>query len=122
MKTEKLEIFGNFLKNKKKKKKEKTKEYDGRLIKDKIIRDIRTLFEQQEEDHYKPKWVSNFWNNNYIKYECNGDKNSNLLPDEYLNKTKPYLRDIITDHQIFDTWKNQLTFAINFISSKETEE
>ena len=62
LKTEKLEIFGNFLKNKKKKKKEKIKEYDERLIKDKIITDIRTLFEQQEEDHYKPKWVSNFWN------------------------------------------------------------
>ena len=33
-----------------------------------MIRDIRTLFEQQEEDCYKPERVSNFWNNNYIKY------------------------------------------------------
>ena len=32
-----------------------------RLIKYRIIRDIRTLFEQQEEkDYYKPKRVSNF--------------------------------------------------------------
>ena len=33
-------------------------------IKDIIIRDIRTLF--KEEDYYKPKRVSYFWNNNYI--------------------------------------------------------
>ena len=29
--------------------------------------DIRTLFEQKGE-YYKPKRVSNFWNNNYIEY------------------------------------------------------
>ena len=28
---------------------------------------------EEEEDHYKPKRVSNFWNNNYIEYESNGD-------------------------------------------------
>ena len=46
-------------------------------IKDRIIRDIRSLFEG-EEGYCKPKRVNNFWNNNYIKYESNGDKNSNL--------------------------------------------
>ena len=29
--------------------------------KDRIIRDIRTFFEQKEEDYCKPKRVSNFW-------------------------------------------------------------
>ena len=48
---------------------------ENEAIKDRIIRDIRTLFEQQEEEYYKPKRVSNFWNNNYIEYESNGDKN-----------------------------------------------
>ena len=38
------------------------------VIKDKIIRDIRAFFEE-EEDYYKLKRVSNLWNNNYIKYE-----------------------------------------------------
>ena len=34
-------------------------------IKDKIIRDIRTPFEQaEEEDCCKPERVSNFWDNN----------------------------------------------------------
>ena len=59
-------------------------------------RDIRILVEQ-EEDYYKPKIVSSFWNNNYIDYESNGDKNVSL--DEYLNKIKPYLKDIIIDLQ-----------------------
>ena len=30
------------------------------MIKDRIIKDIRTLFEQQEEDYHEPKRVSNF--------------------------------------------------------------
>ena len=87
-----------------------------RLITDRIFRDIRTLFEQ-EEDYYKPKIVSNFWKNNYIEY-----KNKNLSLDEHFNKTEPYLRNIITDLQNSDTWKIQLTIVINFISSKDAEE
>ena len=70
-----------------KKKKKKRKEIKDRIIKDTIIRDIRTLFE--EEDCYKPKRVSNFWNNNYVKYESNGDINKNLSLEEYINKIKP---------------------------------
>ena len=46
-------------------------------MKDKIIRDIKTLFEE-EDDYDKPIRVGNFWNNNYIEYESNGDKNKNL--------------------------------------------
>ena len=43
------------------------------IMQDRIIRGIRTLFKQKEEDYYEPKRVSNFLNNNYI--EGNGDKN-----------------------------------------------
>ena len=39
----------------------------------KIIRDIKTLFEQ-EDDYYKPTRVGNFCNNNYI--ECKSDRNT----------------------------------------------
>ena len=82
--------------------KDKKQEYNERSIKDKTIRDIKTLFEQ-EEDYYKSKRVNSFWNNNYI--EINGDKNRNLSLDEYLNKIKPYLKDIIIDIQSSDIWK-----------------
>ena len=53
---------------------------------------------EEHDSYYKPKRVSNFWNNNYIEYENNGDRNENLSLEEYFNKIKPYLmRDIIID-------------------------
>ena len=70
-----------------------------------MIRDIRTLFEQGE-DYYKPKRVNSFWNNNYIEYESNGDKNRNLSLDEYLNKIEPYLRNVIIDLQNSERKRN----------------
>ena len=100
---------------------EEEKEVNSRLIKNRIIIDIRTLLEQ-EKDYYKPKTVSYLWNNNYIEYETNGDKNRNLSLEEHLNKTEPYLRNIIIDPQNSDTWKIQLTVTINFISSKDAKE
>ena len=59
---------------------------------------------------------------NYIEYESNRDKNGNLSLNKYLNKIEPNLRNIIIDPQNSDAWKNQLTTAINFISSKDAEE
>ena len=81
----------HFSKQNKKKKKESNqgkgeKQYK-RLIKDKIIRDNRSLFEE-EEDCYKPERVTTFWNNNYIDYESNGVKNSSLSLDKCVNKIK----------------------------------
>ena len=63
-----------------------------REVNNRIIRDIRTLFEQEEKVYYKPKRVSNLWNNNYIEYESNDNKNRNLSLDKYLDKIEPYLR------------------------------
>ena len=59
---------------------------------------IGKLFER-EELLYKFKRVNNFWNNTYIEYESDGDKNRSLWLDEYLNKIKPYLRNIINHLQ-----------------------
>ena len=84
------------------------------------MRDIRKL--KHEKDYYEPKRISNFWNNNYIEYRSNGDKNRNLSLDEYLHKIKPYLRNMIINLQNFDVWKIQLTIAITFISSKDAED
>ena len=87
-----------------------------------IIRDTKTPFVQEKEDYYKPKRVNNFWNNNHIEQENNGDENRVLSLDEYLNKTKPYLRDMVINLQKYDTWKIQLRAAINLVSSKDGEE
>ena len=112
-------LFEREAEKQERKESEKKKKRNKRIIEDKIIRDTRTLFEQ-EEDYYKPKIVNSFWNNIYIECESNGDKNNNLSLDEYLNKIKPSLKDIIIDLQ--SSWKIKLTISINFISSKDTKE
>ena len=86
-------------------------------IKDRIIRDIRAFWIIIRKKLLKPLRVGNFWNNNYIEYESSSDRNKNLSAKKYLDKIKPYLRDIIINLQKFDTWKIQLEIAINFISS-----
>ena len=42
----------------------------------------------------KPVKVGNFWSNNYIEWESNGDRNKTLSIEEYLKKISPYLSDI----------------------------
>ena len=44
-----------------------------------ILRNIRNVFEHEEENYYKPVRVSIFWSNNYIKYESNDDRYKTLL-------------------------------------------
>ena len=90
------------------------------MIENRIIRDIRTHFEQEDDDYYQLKRVSNFWNNIHIACESNGDRNKKLLLEECFNKIKPYLRDIIIGLQESDTWKIHLAIAIDFIPSKDT--
>ena len=108
-----------FCNRKRKKRKESDrKKHSERLFKDRKIRDIRRLFEQEEEDYYKPKRVNNFSNNNYIEYDSNGDKNGMLSLDRYINKIEPYLRNIIIDLQSSYTWKIQLTMQLTLFLQK----
>ena len=95
-----------------------------KAIKNRILRDIKNLFElaEEEESSYKSVGVSNFWSNNYIEYEINGDRSQTLSVEEYLNKIRPYLKDIINNLESFNTWKIQSTIANNFISSIENDE
>ena len=79
------------MKLKKKKKVKKKKKPHKRIIKNRITRNIRTLFKQG--DYYQPKRVSDFWKNIYIEHESNGDKNKNLSLDEYLKKIKTSLEE-----------------------------
>ena len=57
-----------------------------------------------------------------MEYESHGQRNKNMLVKEHLNETELYLKDIIIDLQRSGTWKSQLTTAINFVSSKDTNE
>ena len=75
-------------------------EKENKAIKDIILRDIRNLFGNEEEEIYcKPVRISNFWSNNYIEYESNGDKNKTL---SVKIKIIPYLKDIINNLKKYD--------------------
>ena len=98
-------------------------EKETKAIKDTIVRDIKNLFEYEEEENYhKPVRVRNFWSNNYIEFESNGDRNKTLSVEEYLNKIRPHLKDIKSNIKKSDTWKIQLTIVNNFISSIDVDE
>ena len=75
------------------------------------------MHEAEEEYYYKPIIVSNLWSNNYVENQKVGDGNNTLSVEEYLNKIRPYLKDIINNLRNADTWKIQLKMANNFISS-----
>ena len=55
------------------------------------------------------------------KASCD-DKYNTLSIEEYFNKTKSYLKDIMNKIKKSDTWKFQLTIEMNLISLKGTEE
>ena len=38
-------------------------------------------------------------NNNYIEYTSRGDRYENLSPEKYLDIIRPYLTDLINDHE-----------------------
>ena len=78
--------------------------------------------EKEDENYYKSVRANHFWSNNDIECKSNGDKNRILSVEEYLDKIRPYLRDIINDLKQSDTWKNQLTIANNCITSKDNDE
>ena len=75
-------------------------------ITDIIIRDIRNLFEVDEENYNKPVRVGKFWS---IEYESNCGRNKATSIEEYLNKTRPYLKDIINDLKKSDVYQKVIT-------------
>ena len=86
---------------------------------DKIIRDLRALY-QSNEDYYEPKKIKGAFNDNYVEYESNGIKDKRLSIEGYLNMIRPYLSNIMDDHK--SEWRIQLTMEINFISIKDSSE
>ena len=76
---------------------------------------------------------------NYIQYESRGNKGKNLSIKRYLKMIKPYLSHLMNKHKTHGSaryhsgnkswiektsseWRIQLTMAINFISSNDSDE
>ena len=64
-------------------------------IKGKIIRNIRTLFESDEENSYKSVSIGNAFNSFYNEYESNGGKDKTQSIEEYLDEIRPCLINTI---------------------------
>ena len=100
---------------------------ETKAIKDRIFRDIKNLFEhEEEENYYNAVKVSKFWSNSYIEYESNGDRNKTLSVKEYVNKIRPYLKDIMINYEadkvikeLFDSFKS--TYQNNLELMKGSE-
>ena len=92
-----------------------------------------------DEDYYEPIIVNWAFDGNNIQYESKRDKGKNLSIKKYLKMIKPYLSNLINNHKTYglvryhsgnkswlgetsSEWKIQLTMAINFISSKDSDE
>ena len=108
------------------------------------------MFKELDRDYYKPKRTDVGFegrDDNYIEYVSKADRYENVLPKEYLNVIRPYLRNLINDHKpimelnnnnnnnnnsnINTTnttnsngaeWKSQLIMQNNFICVKDFED
>ena len=87
----------------------KTKKYYGHDDAEcKRMKDIEGLFDSSTDKYYyKPIIVNSAFSNNHIQYENKGDKDKILTVDEYLDRIRPYLVDIINDHKTQSEWKIQ---------------
>ena len=56
----------------------------------------------------------------HLQSDCGFDFSCSFLIKEYLDEIKLYLKDI-NNLKKPDTWKTQLTIAVNFISTKGTK-
>ena len=78
--------------------------------------------ELNEEDYYKPTEVKSAFDGSYVLYESKEDKDNKLALYEYFDTIRPYLKDMIDDHQAKGEWKIQLSMRIIFVSFTDANE
>ena len=84
---------------------------------DNITYGLDYLFnELNEEDYYKPTEVKSAFDDSYVLYESRGDKDAKLSLNEYFDKIKSYLKDMIHDYKSKGEWKIQIIMRIIFVS------
>ena len=66
--------------------------------------------------------IGNAFSSNYSEYKSSGDKDKASLIKDYFHEIKLYLSDVINDHKTKGERKIHLTMAVNFFSSKDSEE
>ena len=80
------------------------------------------MYDDIDEDYYRQIKINNAFNDDYIEYESNRDKDKILSVKKYLDVIKQYLSDIINNHKTQNESKIQLSLAINFVFLKDFKE
>ena len=60
--------------------------------------------------------------NNHFEYESKIYRNETISVEKYIDKIRPYFKDIINNLKKSDTWEIRLTIAINLIFSRNNNE
>ena len=89
-------------------------------INDNALKDMRIMFESDNKDYYQPVRFTNAFDDNFIEYESNGDKDKRLSIEEYLDKIRPYFINITNNLKTQGEWKIQSTIAVSLSSSKNS--
>ena len=88
-------------------KKEKYRYHDRNDLDYHGLRDIENVFDNIEDDYYKPILVKSSFNENYKYYKSRGDKEKKLSVEQYLKMIKPYLIDSINENEAIETSSNE---------------
>ena len=73
------------------------------------------MYNNINDDSYKPIKIYGAFDESYVEYHSEGDKDKIFSIKKYIDMIKPCLSDIINDHK--DEWKIQQSMRINFIPS-----
>ena len=65
------------------------------------------MFDNIDDDYYKPILIKSYFNENYKYYESRGDNDKKLSKEQYLGMTKPYLSDLINENKAIRTSSNE---------------
>ena len=107
-------------------KKEKYRYHDRDGLDYHGIRDIENVFDNIDDDYYKPILAKSSFDENYKYYDSRGDKHKKLSIEQNLEIIKPYLSDLINENKAIETssneWKIQINMHVNFVSSNDTGE
>ena len=76
------------------------------------------MYDDIDEDYYKPIRTGNVFSSNYIEDESNGDEIKNLSIEEYFDGIRPYLNNLIDSYRAQGEGKIHLTMRTNFFLLK----
>ena len=77
------------------------------------LRDIENVFDNIDDDYYKPILVKSSFNGNDKYYENRSDKDKKLSREQYLKMITPYLIDLINENKAVETSSNEWNIQIN---------